>query len=661
MSYNLSTVSGSPVYDITNGLTDGVVSASAAMDAFLGAGNATIGTGTVEAFFTGTYTSATVKVLLSGRWGYMAISSSKLSASYGAAGNSIAPSANSTISGAGRLHIAMQFVNGAGSLYCNGKLIGSLPTVGAVKASPDVSALRGFASIRTYDLPAGIGIDEVRISTIARYPTGTGATYTVPTGTFTVDQYTAALYHLDTDGTDSQTGIVTAPPSIGMISVSSTGGTDTISYPTPTAGTNSVAGVALYEGTTSGGESASAIATNTGTTSGTFTRPSPTLGQKYYYVKAYDSGGTATYSSASNEVSSGSVPTANVLPNSATIVYSPSTWDTSSVRALCNSGGYFKTLVSGGVSSLLLLFDTSNISTILPQIAYRIDEGAWTQANVATSVSVSFPSDGLPSHFLEVQIKSTTSTQDRWNSPYLTSVKFTGFQLPNGGSTTAPITRALTGWFDGDSITEGVNVLGSSASADVDNNDARLGFAYQAAKAIGCEFALVGFGRDGLTVTGTGNVPVGVTTLTSIANGITRSLTPAPDFVWINYGTNDQRQGTTSATFQAALVTYLNAVLAATPINTVVFVQLPFGLHYGTSPYVAAVAACNTPSRVRFVDTTGWWSTTDSSDSLHPYGYINIASLGPRVAAAIRIGLKKGQRYRKQSDGSLKIIDGIRA
>jgi hypothetical protein len=61
--------------------------------------------------------------------------------------------------------------------------------------------------------------------------------------------------------------------------------------------------------------------------------------------------------------------------------------------------------------------------------------------------------------------------------------------------------------------------------------------------------------------------------------------------------------------------------------------MLPFnGSH--ASELKAVVAAAGS-SKVIYGDTRGFFSTADSSDALHPYGYANIAYIAPKVASLV--------------------------
>ena len=74
---------------------------------------------------------------------------------------------------------------------------------------------------------------------------------------------------------------------------------------------------------------------------------------------------------------------------------------------------------------------------------------------------------------------------------------------------------------------------------------------------------------------------------------------------------------------------------ANTPSSTKIFIYAGW-LQTKFNQIKQACLTCNNPARVTFIDTSGWWSTSDSSDSLHPYGYVNISNLSYKIAEVIR-------------------------
>lgn len=346
---------------------------------------------------------------------------------------------------------------------------------------------------------------------------------------------------------------------------------------------------------------------------------------------------------------------AAIAPNNAGIVYSPFNWDVTAARALCNTGGYFKTQVNGA-TAIALKFDVANVPATAAQrtqIEYRVDGGAWVALVPTSVVDIPIPAEtaSWAKHLVEVRMKSSTEAQNRWEAPYLTAVKFTGIEAtPSTATLTAPRGATLAGLFLGDSITEGINTLSNTGDA-AERSNSRLSWATAVGDELGSEIGVVGFGRQGLVVAGNGSVPVLGSTWKLIASGINRSFSVQPDYVCINIGTNDQRNSVTAAQFTAAYTALLNDILATLP-DAVVVVLHTFGQNYTAAAYTDAIAACTDPRRVAYVPTVGWWAPADASDGLHPYGYANLSQIAPRAAAAIRENLSSGGRQYINIDGS---------
>ena len=327
--------------------------------------------------------------------------------------------------------------------------------------------------------------------------------------------------------------------------------------------------------------------------------------------------------------------TANAAPNDAGIAYSPYTWNIQSTSATtANPGAFFRTLFTGTVCTLT--FDVSAMVSPASQIWWRIDNGPWTQANVAASIACTVPTAtagnaDVPYHLLEVIVKSSTETQNRWNTGSSTRVVFTGLGLAAGALLAAPGAAPINVLVFGDSITEGVRALGESAANDTDRNDAALGWAFRLGALLGAEIGVVGFGAQGLLSGGSGNVPSLPSAYASLYAGATRSFATAPALIVFNIGTNDGAGNTISA-----MTTLLNGIIAACP-TTPIAVLRPFNGAQSAN-LQSAIAGCANPSACHWIDTTGFFSTGYGADSLnlHPSGPNNIGRIAPLVAAALR-------------------------
>lgn len=330
----------------------------------------------------------------------------------------------------------------------------------------------------------------------------------------------------------------------------------------------------------------------------------------------------------------------SVLPNNSVIQYSPYNWNvTSSAAQTINSGAYFRTLLNG--TGCVLNFNVTNNSTPTSEIYYRIDgyetQAPWTNVPVAATVTITYPTNtsAFPYHLVEVLVKSTSETINRWNTPSNTAVILSSITLT--GATNAPVapvalTKNIIHY--GTSISEGVRTVNQTATNDTDRNDALMSWAYNLGRNLGAEIGLIGFGASGLTVTGSGNVPALTTSYNLMYQGQARTFSPVPSLIILEEGTNDG--AATAGAVTTALTTVLNGLLTACP-GTPIAVMRPYN---GTkaAELIAGIAACTTPSLVTYVDTTNYLNPSLGIDSLnlHPSGPNGLSELSSQVANAVR-------------------------
>ncbi|GAB2904943.1 SGNH/GDSL hydrolase family protein [Streptomyces mayteni] len=110
------------------------------------------------------------------------------------------------------------------------------------------------------------------------------------------------------------------------------------------------------------------------------------------------------------------------------------------------------------------------------------------------------------------------------------------------------------------------------------------------------------------------------------------------DAVVINLGTNDVGHGVSGAQFQTAYTNLLRTVRQKYP-NAWIFAVGTFRGRYPTETRAAvSTVTAGGDGRVSFVDTTGWLSSSDLSDSVHPndQGHRTITGrLAPIIAARL--------------------------
>lgn len=322
------------------------------------------------------------------------------------------------------------------------------------------------------------------------------------------------------------------------------------------------------------------------------------------------------------------VSTNTVTMDNAAILYSPFNWGVTAQSAkTINSGAYLKVIFGG--TSCRLTSDTSSNLPPYSEFWTRVDGGPCTQHVLTNGNPTIAVAAGLVNrkHLLEVVIKSTSETIDRWTQQR-TAIVFTGLLLDNGATVTAPVRKPFNILIFGDSITEGVRVNGFAGIAnDTDRNDAFQVYSWLLSQELPAEVGVVGFGATGINTSGSGNVPLLAKSYGYLWAGHPRSFSdPEPDLIIYNEGTND------GASISAGIVAVVRALLQTAP-NAKQLLLLPFNRSHASDLKAAVTTVGN--SKVSFGDTTGFFNASDSSDSLHPYGYAHLSFIAPKMAILV--------------------------
>lgn len=520
-------------------------------------------------------------------------------------------------------HVALCASSTAGgALWVDGVKVDSSAT-NADATIPREFAVRYFGGVGGFVLPVGDLVDDLAVSTVAKYTTAF-----TPGPVLNSQPNLRAVYHFDGDALnyagqpDQPSGDTTPPSAITDIVFS---GITNSGYTASWAAATDNVGVVGYKFDDGSGTFSDIGNVLTRSVTGKAANTAYTV-----RVYGYDAAGNQATAYSEQVTTSASAATFDVTK----VKFSPGNWDVQSglARTIC-AGAYFETLFGG--TSCALSFDMTGVTTPYPVIAYRVDEyGPWQIQRLAATVNIQVPSATAPqaTHFLRMEVLSTSQAVDRWNGAC--AVKLTGITLDSGKALALAPSLPLSGWYYGDSITEGTNTLNNSGD-NTDRSSVSNCWSYLSARNLGAEFGIIGFGSQGLTVQGAGNVPIFNQAYDKQFAGVTRSFSKAPDFVVINQGTNDSGSITANGT------AVLNGLLAALPSSTKIIVLRPFnGSH--DAQWVAAIAACSAPSRINYVDTTGWFNTANAPDALHPSGYENIWHIAPQATAAIKAVLNNG-------------------
>ena len=356
-------------------------------------------------------------------------------------------------------------------------------------------------------------------------------------------------------------------------------------------------------------------------------------GAKYNITVAGGAGGGPTF-------------TPTFAPNSAGFLYpvpgsagSQGNWFVTPTAAKSiNAGAYVRALIGGSATCRVGL----NIGTATPysEVEARLDGGPWqvytpTVSGIQTWTLTMPPVTTSTTHLLEIVVKSTTETQDRWNTQS-TAVQFLGVLLDAGATLVAPQRRKYLVYVFGDSITEGVRTNGFTGIAnDTDRNDAAVDYSYRLGELLNAEVVVVGFGGSGVTRGGSGNVAALTSSYGLLWAGQARAFASVPDLVVYNEGANE-----TTATLAVETTAFTTVIGGIGYGSATTYAGLSGTRHLILRPFNGAQAA-NLPSvaasfgspNVVYGDTTGLWASTDASDNLHPYAYAHLGNLAPGVAA----------------------------
>jgi lysophospholipase L1-like esterase len=271
------------------------------------------------------------------------------------------------------------------------------------------------------------------------------------------------------------------------------------------------------------------------------------------------------------------------------------------------------------------LFDLDKI-TCLEQIVVKVDNSGWTLLTLDKPRIDFFPAglnDGT--HHLEIVVKALDEKAARWLTPLQSAVKFHGFELDPGAeivSETMLQGRARLE-FIGDSITQGDGIKGTNA-ASVMNGDALASYAWLTGESLGTIHAQIAFPGQGVLTSDSREVPPAIMSFGWNFAGSPAELSPAPDFLVVNLGSNDG--GIPSNEFVQAYVELLHEIRERCP-RTVIFAVRPYSAgDQGNSGIASAVRMLADPD-VHYVDSTGWLTEGDFIDHTH----LNVA--GSRKAA----------------------------
>jgi hypothetical protein len=518
-------------------------------------------------------------------------------------------------------HLELVISAAGGKLFVDGVLEASSATT-PTTANVVITGIFEVWGIANGVFPyTGGVVDEVAVWSSEKHTT----TFTPETAAYAgTETNLVALYHLNDDGVDSIGG----SPATAVTMTGASSGTVGVASTNFTVGANgAITGTVVVtpsDGGAGGTFTPTTVSISSGSPTGTFTYTAASTGAKT--ISVTNDGGLTNPSNITYTASASSTNPAN----SAGISYSPYNWNVNSTRAkTINAGAYFKTIFTG--ASCTLNFDLTGISTPYPYLVIRVDRTTLQRVQIASTVSVTMPTgQDNTSHLLEVVVDSTTETVNRWTSQ-ANAVQLTGITLASGSETlTAPQVKPDTMVIYGDSITEGVRTLAQTAANDALRNSAFVCWPLALGEHLNCEVGVIGFGATGITVAGSGSVPKLPSSYNFLWSGQSRVFNPVPKYcVWLE-GYNDGSTNTVTDGLAA-----LNGMLSVMAGTKFVLFRPLSGTTQATNLQTIA-STCNEPTRVAYVSTSGYWTTAESSDSVHPYGWSGVANIAPKMATDIK-------------------------
>ena len=553
--------------------------------------------------------------------------SGQLASSIGSAGQQ---TALGTLADGNWHHVALVLAGNVFSLYLNGTRVQSYTSSGAFATSnPQVLTIGAMdASNGVYFTSSGYA-DEFAITSTAKY---SGASFTVPTAPLPATAPgQVSLYRFDGNLNDSNVAAATGLTISGGSSSITVGTASSAFTVGANGGLTASTTVSLSDSGAGGTFSPTSLTLTSGATA-TFTYTPASAGSITLTASA-----TGLTSATASLTATAAAPSANIAPNDANIIYSPGNWSVSSSAAeTINDGAYFRTLINGSPTTITLLFNVSGETTTNMIGAYRVDGVGWTRFTVAAAVNLTLPApSGVWTHRL-VEFVYCIHDTGIWNTSE--AVVFQGFATtPASCTTTAPAMRPLSGLVFGDSISHGVYTMHTSSTTYPADSDVTQAYSWNLQQALGAEVGICAFGGTDVNASYEG-VPNTLGTYNLLWSGGPARNFAGLNFIVINLGTNNG--GATASAYQTAYTTFLNDLLAATS-TAHIFAMRPFN-GAQASAIQAAVAGCSAPSRVTYVDTTGWWTSADSGDGTHPWGYSHMGTLTSKLADAMRPILSSG-------------------
>ena len=315
-------------------------------------------------------------------------------------------------------------------------------------------------------------------------------------------------------------------------------------------------------------------------------------------------------------------------------------------------GAYLRVTFQRSTAIGLLIDGAANNdcpAAAMPVVEHSLDGGAFKATQlVATGKVYALPlADGLDAsqpHRIEFFFRAAHLGPKRWESSTV-HLRIAGLQLDTGGLLLPTSRRAKTAIGFGDSITEGVCVEGPCPYySNLLMNNARVTWFPIVCAALRCEYGQLGTGGQGMVTTSMAIPPLPLTWDrydAATSRLIAGRLTPEPDYVFCEMGTNDydDRPPTRQhLDITAAYLQWLSGMRTACPNAHFFCVTPPLGWHASQIAEAVKERTRAGDLKVHLIDTAPLKSgfndhaaTQLADDGVHPSIYGN-ALLGALIA-----------------------------
>lgn len=259
---------------------------------------------------------------------------------------------------------------------------------------------------------------------------------------------------------------------------------------------------------------------------------------------------------------------------------------------------YFK--VSNTTKATINIKNFNGVLT--PYISYIIDDRDQVRVSATGDIQIDMPD--LGEHYVRIISEGILEGADLWNGEK--GLALSGISVDSGGhiSPVKPLNKKI--YFYGDSITAGINVLGTGANPTV--NSGGQSYPFHTARCLNAVTIRCGFGASGMTRGGSGGVPKCPTYIDQMTSTRLENIN-IPDIICINHGTNDH--GATDEVFKTEYQSALSRLKIKYP-GVPIFCIVPFNQTKRT----AIVELVGINKNCHLVETIGWGVTY--SDGTHP-------------------------------------------